>query len=257
MLTRVDVSRTLACPTVPHSFTEGGGGDSRCPLLDKTMEDATRRPLSVAKLQTARRSHGRPQPEARVERLRPLAVEVERASRLARRPWASQLQPPPRNQPCRGYEKSWTRNDLQGYLAHKNTPPSKTLQYRGTSVDENAPPLGPYRRPMPRVLGSPRGLRIFLWARYPCRAMPKALWWPRGVGGGGLSYERGTPLFLQQGESWEQRTTLGAVRVLNFEELVPMPQESGSAGRFKKKPFLGGLGCQTVCSGFSLVGSRT
>ena len=30
-------------------------------------------------------------------------------------------------------------------------------------------PLGPYRRPMPRVLGGPRGVDVFLWARYPCR----------------------------------------------------------------------------------------
>ena len=29
------------------------------------------------------------------------------------------------------------------------------------------PPLGPYRRPVPRVLGGPRGVGVLLWARYP------------------------------------------------------------------------------------------
>ena len=30
------------------------------------------------------------------------------------------------------------------------------------------PPLGPYRRPVPRVLGGPRGVGVLLWARCPC-----------------------------------------------------------------------------------------
>ena len=29
--------------------------------------------------------------------------------------------------------------------------------------------LGPYRRLMPRVLGGPGGVGVFLWARHPCR----------------------------------------------------------------------------------------
>jgi len=41
---------------------------------------------------------------------------------------------------------------VQGYLTYKNPPP-----------------LGPYRRLVPRVLGGPMGLGVFLWARYPCR----------------------------------------------------------------------------------------
>ena len=66
----------------------------------------------------------------------------------------------------------------------------------------NRTPLGPYRRPMPRVIGGPKEVGGFLCARYPCdrlwhdpaearmqregyalatlgpysRAMPRALW---------------------------------------------------------------------------------
>ena len=36
-------------------------------------------------------------------------------------------------------------------------------------------PLGFYRRPMPRVLGVPRGVSVFLWARDPCRGFVFAL----------------------------------------------------------------------------------
>ena len=43
--------------------------------------------------------------------------------------------------------------------------PTRTLQYRGTSLTRKFTPLGPYRRPMPRVLG-----------------------------GRAVSYERGTPV---------------------------------------------------------------
>ena len=42
------------------------------------------------------------------------------------------------------------------------------ISYRGTSLVRNRTPLGPYRRPMPRVLGGPGGVGAFLWARYPC-----------------------------------------------------------------------------------------
>ena len=44
--------------------------------------------------------------------------------------------------------------------------------YRGTSPTRKRTLLGPYCRPMPRVLGGsqggPRGQGVFLWARYPC-----------------------------------------------------------------------------------------
>ena len=39
---------------------------------------------------------------------------------------------------------------LQGYLAHKKTPP-----------------LGPYRRPVPRVLEDPRGVGVFRMGEVP------------------------------------------------------------------------------------------
>ena len=44
--------------------------------------------------------------------------------------------------------------------------------YRGTSLARKRNPLGPYRRPMPRVLRGPRGPRgicVFLWAMYLCK----------------------------------------------------------------------------------------
>ncbi|KAJ1469899.1 hypothetical protein T484DRAFT_2123310 [Baffinella frigidus] len=42
----------------------------------------------------------------------------------------------------------------QSYHAHTKPPPPRTLQaYRGTSLIKNRPPLGPYSRTMPRVLG--------------------------------------------------------------------------------------------------------
>ena len=43
--------------------------------------------------------------------------------------------------------------------------------YRGTSLTRKHTPLGPYRRPVPRVLEGPRGLGVFLWARYPCNLL--------------------------------------------------------------------------------------
>ena len=46
---------------------------------------------------------------------------------------------------------------------------SKTeRRYRGTSLTRKRSPLGPYRGPMPRVLGGPGGVGFFIWARYPC-----------------------------------------------------------------------------------------
>ena len=41
----------------------------------------------------------------------------------------------------------------QGYPAHTKTSSRRTLQYRGTSLIRKRTPLGPYSRPMPRVLG--------------------------------------------------------------------------------------------------------
>ena len=41
--------------------------------------------------------------------------------------------------------------------------------YRVTSLTRIRTPLGPYRRPKPRVLGGSQGVDVFLWARYPCR----------------------------------------------------------------------------------------
>ena len=43
---------------------------------------------------------------------------------------------------------------------------------RGTSLIRKRTPLGPYRRPVPGVLGGSQGGGIFLWARYPCTPAP-------------------------------------------------------------------------------------
>ena len=71
----------------------------------------------------------------------------------------------------------WRSRLVQGYLAHKKPHPPRTLGI----------PLGPYRRPMPRVLGDPRGVGVFLWARYPCkvtfsRDRPASVWVGHSVG---------------------------------------------------------------------------
>ena len=42
------------------------------------------------------------------------------------------------------------------------------VTYRVTSPIRSRNPLGPYRRPMPRVRGGSYGGGCFLWARYPC-----------------------------------------------------------------------------------------
>ena len=48
---------------------------------------------------------------------------------------------------------------------------TKRLDYGGLSLIRNTLLLGPYRRPMPRVLGvSSRGVGVFLWARHPLRS---------------------------------------------------------------------------------------
>ena len=51
--------------------------------------------------------------------------------------------------------------------------PELCNQYRGTSLTRKRTPLEIYRRPMPGIvcLGfyeGPRGVSVFLWARYPC-----------------------------------------------------------------------------------------
>jgi len=40
----------------------------------------------------------------------------------------------------------------QGYLAHKEARPARTLEYKGTSIVRKCTPLEPYGRPMPRIL---------------------------------------------------------------------------------------------------------
>ena len=45
--------------------------------------------------------------------------------------------------------------------------------YRGTSRIRKCTPPGPYRR----VLRLPRGVGIFLWARYPCNQTVGAVFW--------------------------------------------------------------------------------
>ena len=52
--------------------------------------------------------------------------------------------------------------------------------YRGTSLTRKRTPLGPYRRPMPRVLGGSEGVGRFLMSKVPLYGGPM------GVGG---SYE--------------------------------------------------------------------
>ena len=57
------------------------------------------------------------------------------------------------------------------------------VTYRGSSLKRKCTPIGPYRRPMPRVLGGPRGVGVFLWARYPCRPVPQSYSGARGLRG--------------------------------------------------------------------------
>ena len=40
--------------------------------------------------------------------------------------------------------------------------------YRCTSLTRKRAPLGLYSEPMPKVQEGPRGMGVFLWARYPC-----------------------------------------------------------------------------------------
>jgi len=46
------------------------------------------------------------------------------------------------------------------------------IQYRGTSLIEKRPPLGPYRRPMPRVLWWSYGGGLFLMSEVPLYVGP-------------------------------------------------------------------------------------
>ena len=61
--------------------------------------------------------------------------------------------------------------DVLAAFSGTRSPRSGASLYRGTSLIRNCPPLGPYSR-----------------------TMPKALWCP---GGGGGSYERGTPVGIR------------------------------------------------------------
>ena len=38
--------------------------------------------------------------------------------------------------------------------------------YRDTSLIKKRTPIGPYRKPLPRVVGRSKGVVVFLWARY-------------------------------------------------------------------------------------------
>ena len=48
------------------------------------------------------------------------------------------------------------------------TRPLGRLAYRVTSFTKERTSLGPYRRPMPRVLGGSWGVGGLSWAKYPC-----------------------------------------------------------------------------------------
>jgi len=47
------------------------------------------------------------------------------------------------------------------------SPPHHANMWMGLSEDST--PLESYHSPMPRVLGGPRGVGVFLWARHPFR----------------------------------------------------------------------------------------
>ena len=56
------------------------------------------------------------------------------------------------------------------------------FEYRGTSLIRNSLPLGPYRRPVPRVLGGAWGGGRFLVSEAPlCTGMGAACTWHAGV----------------------------------------------------------------------------
>ena len=78
--------------------------------------------------------------------------------------------------PVPGKELGWRVDHLvsglgvrvQGFGFESEGSETPPPMYRGTSLTRKRTPLGAYRRPMPRVLGGPRGVGVFLWARYPC-----------------------------------------------------------------------------------------
>ena len=69
--------------------------------------------------------------------------------------------------------------------------------YRGTSLTRKGTTLGPYRRPMPRVLGGSQGAERLL-----CDAAPRIRGDPRAqvevgtIGGTGIPYLNRNPLYL-------------------------------------------------------------
>ena len=98
-------------------------------------------------------------------------------------------------------------------LLHLCSHPSRSLSYRGTSLIKKHPPLGPYRRPMPRVPGGSSGggsdqvvgnrhaFQHLYRGTSPIRTPPtlKSPQVPRhratvGSCGRGVSCERGTPV---------------------------------------------------------------
>jgi hypothetical protein len=84
---------------------------------------------------------------------------------------------------CTSVSRGQQPAPIQGYLTYKKTHP-----------------LGPYmhRRPMFRVLGGPRRVVVFLWARYPCRSVSRILGrganvhWPPGWVPSACGVEGGT-----------------------------------------------------------------
>ena len=98
--------------------------------------------------------------------------------------------------------------------------------YRGTSLIRIRSPLGLCSRLISRVLGGPRGVGVFLWARYPCRrtSPPRApsstvsgvrAVLTRGVKTRRLRIQVGTTTWAYRGTSLiRKRTPLGPYRRL-------------------------------------------
>ena len=82
-----------------------------------------------------------------------------------------------RRRPCSSTSDPTSSTPLQTTAAVGWPPHPK---YRGTSLIRNSRSLGPYRRPIPRVLGGSWRLGVFLSARYSCISQTI-----RGRGSGG------------------------------------------------------------------------
>ena len=92
---------------------------------------------------------------ARLRAQQPLIIFSNDASRLSRRLYA-----PPRRLHTHIHTTCTYRHDL----ASTNPPPRQSY-YRGTSLIRKRTPRGPYRRPMPRVLGGVLGGWAFCYGR--------------------------------------------------------------------------------------------